>query len=108
MYGDNILVCDSGHHRIRMITRAGKQTKAVFFAGSGKRGLKDGKISESQFNYPSDVLVTSDGSILVADTLNHRIRKVDLSKNEVITIAGNGEGYKDGNSSEAQFKVIFC
>ncbi len=56
-----------------------------------------------EFDTPCGVAVMKDGSILVADTGNHRIRRIDKDDN-VTTIAGNGEANeKDGALLEASF-----
>ena len=53
------------------------------------------------FNHPLGVCVDLDGSIIVADTYNHRIRKINLNR-YVSTISENGEkGLKDGPSTTA-------
>src|SRR5262249_14671440 len=47
--------------------------------------------------------VDADGSLLVADTGNHRVRRVTLD-GEVTTIAGDGDpGDRDGNLAEGAF-----
>lgn len=43
-------------------------------AGTGEFDEWDGAASEAQFRHPASVLVRGDGSILVADSGNHRIR----------------------------------
>jgi sugar lactone lactonase YvrE len=43
-------------------------------AGTGEFEELDGPASEAQFRHPASVLVRSDGSVLVADSGNHRIR----------------------------------
>jgi len=46
-------------------------------AGSGSHGgFKDGSPSEACFNWPVGVLLARDGSIIVADYWNHRIRRI--------------------------------
>src|ERR1700748_3633224 len=80
--------------------------KVVTFAGrSGIRGYKDGKRGESLFNKPRGICLDKEGNLLVADSGNHCIRKINNFNGIVTTIAGNGKkGYKDGNSIlEAQF-----
>uniref|UniRef100_A0A6B2KZI0 PARP catalytic domain-containing protein n=1 Tax=Arcella intermedia TaxID=1963864 RepID=A0A6B2KZI0_9EUKA len=58
---------------------------------------------EAQFKSPHGLALTlDDGSIIVADTQNHAIRKI--RQNKVTTVAGgNGEGYADGPGRLAQF-----
>ena len=45
-------------------------------AGSGTSGFKDGAAAEAQFNCPHAVAIAADGSVLVADLNNQRIRKI--------------------------------
>ncbi len=84
---DMIFIADSGHHRILGIDQSGKIKLTI---GSGQRGLKDGTYTHAQFNLPRG-LVMFDDMLYVADTNNHAIRKIDLKKQTVTTIAGNGQ-----------------
>ena len=45
-------------------------------AGSGTKGFKDGAADEAQFSSPRGVAIAADGSVLVADSYNSRIRKI--------------------------------
>jgi sugar lactone lactonase YvrE len=66
-------------------------------------GFADGQGAAAQFNEPYDVLVLPDGTLLVADLLNHRLRRIDLEGN-VTTFAGTGTaGTDDGPVAEATF-----
>ncbi len=72
-------------------------------AGNGQRGFAEGFGRSAQFNYPTELAIAPDGTIYVADTVNHRIRKIDR-RGEVSTYAGDGtDGYKDGPAAQAQF-----
>ena len=68
-----VLVCDSGHNRIRLL---GADGTVSVFAGSGRRGLVDGLAAGAAFDNPSGICVCSDGSVLVADTGNNCIRAI--------------------------------
>jgi sugar lactone lactonase YvrE len=77
--------CDRDNHLVRRITRAG-MVETV--AGTGHLGLVDGPAASAQFAYPSDLVVDASGALLVADTYNNRIRKIEGGR--VSTIAGSG------------------
>eukprot|EP00736_Rhodelphis_marinus_P009592 Rmarinus@m.2904 len=98
---DGVLLCDSGHHRIWKLSLDG--TVAVPFAGSGARGALDGPLLAAQFDTPSSVCVASDGSIIIADTNNHRLRRVGPGSRTVSTIAGSVRGHLDGPAPIARF-----
>jgi len=95
----NILIADSGNHRIRRMTPTGVVTTV---AGS-TAGYQDGPASLAKFNNPTSVAVLQSGAIVVTDQGNLRVRLVAPTGN-VSTIAGNGSaGYKDGDGLAAQF-----
>ncbi|MBO9542876.1 SMP-30/gluconolactonase/LRE family protein, partial [bacterium] len=56
----------------------------------------------AQFNSPMDVAVAADGTIYVADSSNHRIRKI-APDGTVTTLAGSSAGYVDGTGAAAKF-----
>lgn len=75
----------------------------VTLAGSGQWGYADGTGTAAMFDSPNDIVRASDGTVYVADTFNHRIRKVTTA-GVVTTFSGSGTlGFLDGNAAEAQF-----
>ncbi|VDA99963.1 FIG01132568: hypothetical protein, partial [Olavius algarvensis spirochete endosymbiont] len=66
-------VADYGNHRIRKITSTGMVST---LAGSGDAGSANGTGTATEFNGPIGVAVDSSGNVYVADTNNHRIRKI--------------------------------
>ena len=92
-------VADTGNHKIRMISGGYVSTPI----GTGTAGWKDGAGAIAQFNGPQAIVADSSGLLFVADTANHRIRKI-ASDYTVSTLAGTGTaGFKDGVGSVAQF-----
>ncbi|MEK6320040.1 MAG: thioredoxin-like domain-containing protein [Acidobacteriota bacterium] len=83
-----LFIADSNHNRIVVVSLDDSSVREVI--GSGEIGLKDGGFETAAFNHPQGMAL--DGTILyVADTENHAIRAIDLSKRTVATIAGTGE-----------------
>lgn len=85
-----LVVSDSGHQQIVLMTPEGKIIETI---GSGKTGRKDGDFAAAEFNTPQGVLY-QDNKIYIADTNNHTLRVADLSARTVTTLAGTGkQGY---------------
>jgi DNA-binding beta-propeller fold protein YncE len=76
----NIYVADTSNHCIRVIAPAwAASLRVTTLAGSGEPGDADGPAGEAQFRIPEGIAVDPDGNIIVADTGNHRIRKIVLN-----------------------------
>ncbi|MHC5849207.1 thioredoxin-like domain-containing protein [Nostoc sp.] len=84
-----LFIADSGHHRLVVSSFDGE---ILHLIGTGKSGLTDGSFSEAQFFAPQGMAFDAENQILyVADTENHSLRRVDLKRQIVETIAGIGE-----------------
>ncbi|HEX5354239.1 MAG TPA: thioredoxin-like domain-containing protein [Rhodanobacteraceae bacterium] len=81
-----VAVADTSHNRIVLADHDGKLVAVV---GNGKAGRADGTYADAEFDRPHG-LAFHDGALYVADTGSHTIRRVDLAKHAVTTIAGNG------------------
>lgn len=101
----NIYVADTYNNTIRKATPAAGMTT---FSGLAGLGSVDGSSTNSRFAYPAGLTATVDGSLFIADTANHTIRKLTHvgGTNWVsTTIAGlSGQaGATDGVGSAARF-----
>lgn len=76
--------------------------KATILAGSVESGDVDGQGASARFNLSYGIAVDNDGNVYVADTFNHKIRKI-TPDGTVSTLAGSTSGYKDGTGTNAQF-----
>ncbi len=77
------------------------------FAGNSQGGYLDGPFSIAMFNAPFDNTADAQGNIYVADTQNHRIRKISPD-GMVSTLAGDGVPYvRFGSFSETQFDQVY-
>lgn len=85
-----LFIADSGHHRIVVASVTGAEVQVVKIIGSGERGSADGSIRSASFNHPRGLALLDD-TLYVADTENHLLRAVDLSRDQVATVAGTGE-----------------
>ncbi|MGC8703195.1 MAG: hypothetical protein ACP5RV_09675 [Thiomonas sp.] len=87
----NVFVSEYFNNVIRKITPAGQVST---FAGQpGKGGFADGKAAQALFLHPQTLSFAPDGSLIVADTGNNRVRRI-APDGTVSTLAGNGEGEK--------------
>lgn len=95
-------IADTGNHIIRKMDAKGILSTV---AGTGQSGWRDGHASQALFNSPTGLVLRKDGVVFVADTGNHRIRRIDPD-GTVRTLAGTGTaGILDGPTSRAQLNA---
>ena len=82
-----IFVADTGNHKIRRINAAGDSITT--FAGTGVAGSAGdgGAARRAQLNAPAGLCLDSAGNLYVADTGNHKIRRISPS-GIITTVAG--------------------
>ena len=95
----NLFIADTWNHRIRKVTPGGVISTV---AGNGTLGFSGdgGPATAAQLNYPSDMAVDAAGNLFIADTGNHRIRKVTPG-GVISTVAGNGTAGFSGDGGPA-------
>ena len=97
-------------HRVRKIGPDGLVTT---IAGTGRVGSggDDGPAAKAELNGPHSLAVTKNGDVLVADTWNNRVRKIDARTGRITNIAGTGhKGFSGdgGPATRADFGGIYC
>ena len=95
-----IYIADSANNRIRMVNQATGLITTV--AGTGRAGFQGdgGPSTAAELDHPRFLVVAPDGSLIIADTRNHRIRRVDPS-GIISTIAGTGRPGLSGDGGPA-------
>ncbi len=100
----NLYIADQSNNRIRRIDISGTITT---FAGTGEKGYRGdgGPAAEAVLNGPSGVAVDDFGDVYVADTGNHRVRRIDVN-GTIGTYAGTGvRGYSGDGSWAASARL---
>lgn len=71
-------------------------------AAAPKRyGGDDGPATKAVLNFPTAVAVDAQGHLYIADTMNHRVRRVDARTGIITTIAGTGQARFSGDGGPA-------
>ena len=80
-----IAVSETTAHSVRILNPI--TTSTVQTIGSGNPGYRDGQSQQALFNAPQHLTVDAQGTLIVADAGNHRLRRIDGS-GIVTTLAG--------------------
>jgi sugar lactone lactonase YvrE len=95
----NLFITDIGAHRLLKLDRAGA-LMVVAGTGVGGYGGDGGPAAKARLFAPHDVVLDAAGNMFVADTYNHRVRRID--RNRIITtVAGNGRAAYAGDGGPA-------
>ncbi len=106
--GDGFLVADAGNHSV--VELASDATTVVRRFGTGQRGFTNGtggtNGSDASFSEPNGLTVlpreVADQvgyDVVVADTVNHALRGINLSTGDVSTLVGTGKQWMDGDGT---------
>jgi len=96
----NLYIADTGNHRVLLVPAQGVVSTA---AGNGAPGMAGdgGPAPLAELNQPTACALDSAGDLYIADTYNHRIRKVDTT-GAITTVAGTGAAGESGDEGPAQ------
>ncbi|SPE25348.1 NHL repeat containing protein (fragment) [Candidatus Sulfopaludibacter sp. SbA3] len=95
----NLYISDPIHRRIRRVDLSGiidtvAGNGALNFAGDG------GPATQAALDFPTGVKADNGGNLYVADSMNHRIRRI-ATDGTITTIAGNGTPGFSGDGGKA-------
>ena len=85
--GGRLWVADSETSAVRWVSRETKTVHTAVGSGLFDFGHRDGEAGQALFQHPLGVTVLPDGSVAIADTYNHALRRFDPANNEVTTLA---------------------
>ena len=108
--GGDMWIVELEGGRVHKLDRSGNLHHA---GGDGSKSYKGdgGKLADATFNGMHNCDTLPNGDLLIGDSWNHCIRKVDAKTGVVTTIAGNGKkGFSGdgGPATEATFDFVMC
>jgi sugar lactone lactonase YvrE len=86
----DLFIADSHNHRIREVSSATGTITTI--AGTGAPGFSGdgGPAKAAQLDLPTALALDASGNLYVADTNNHRVRRIASAAGVIATVAGNG------------------
>jgi sugar lactone lactonase YvrE len=98
---DNLFIADTKNNRIRRVDATSGIITTVVGNGDFTFDGDGGPADRAGINEPSDIVLDSMNNLFIADTSNHRIRRVDIATNIISTYAGDGEPDFQGDNGPA-------
>ncbi|MBI5799513.1 MAG: immunoglobulin domain-containing protein [Verrucomicrobia bacterium] len=98
----NRFIAEQAGHRIRRVDAVTGNIST--FAGTGTAGFNGdgGPAAAAQLNSPNGIWIDSfNGDLIIADTGNHRVRRVVAATGNLITVAGDGTAGNGGDNGPA-------
>ena len=77
MRNGTLAVSDTGNNAIRLVSPLPSEQPVQTLTGGRGAGFADGATNLAQFNQPYGLAVSPNGTLIVADRFNHRVRTVD-------------------------------
>lgn len=100
----HFLVSDTTRHQLVELAADGESV--VRRIGSGRRGFEDGSADVAAFSEPQGLALLPDGSVVVADTVNHAVRRYDPESGRTTTLAGTGKQWMQGDATAGPAREV--
>lgn len=103
----NLYIADYGHNRIRKVSADTGIISTVAGNGTATFGGDGGSALSASLYAPIGVAVDNAGNLYIADSSNHRIRKVAADTGIITTVAGNGTASFGGDGGAATLAKLY-
>ena len=105
----NLYIADTNNHRIRKVDAAARISTVAgdVIRGYGGYGGDGGAALAANLSSPRGVALDGAGNLYIADTNNHRIRKVDAA-GVISTVAGSGTAGYSGDGGAAVAAQLYA
>ncbi|MCX5332781.1 thioredoxin-like domain-containing protein [Streptomyces sp. NBC_00140] len=101
----NFLVSDTTRHQLVELAPDG-ETVVQRIGQGDHRGMTDSTSVRSRFNEPQGLALLPDGSVVVADTVNHTLRRYDPESGRTTTLAGTGHQWMQGDDTSGPAREV--
>ena len=103
----NIYIADQWNHRIRKVTVSSGIISTIAGTSTGSYSGDNGAATSATLYYPYGVGLDTAGNVYIADSYNHRIRKVTISTGIITTFAGTGTASYSGDNGPATSATLY-
>jgi NHL repeat len=102
----DLYICLRNDHKVRKVDMRTRIIQTV--AGTGERGYTGdhGPALQATFNGPKEIAVDDQDTIVLVDTENHCIRRIEATSGLVTTVAGMGQAGGGGDGGPAAAAVL--
>ena len=110
--GGNLFIADTKNHRICHVNAPTGHILTVAGRGGASFGGEGGPGTNANLNHPSGVALDGRGNVFIADTYNHRIRRLAYNASAgagggvITTVAGNGTAAFSGDGGPAMTQDV--
>jgi DNA-binding CsgD family transcriptional regulator/sugar lactone lactonase YvrE len=103
-YGDTLYIADTGNNVVRQV---GADGSIHTVAGTGEAGYRGeaGRAVDAVLHAPAGLAFDGEGNLYIADTLNQRVRRMDVN-GQIETVAGTGDPGHTGDGHPAIYAEL--
>jgi len=96
LLGDKLYIADAEDSAVRVIDLKKKTVRTLIGEGLFDWGDRDGGFPKAELQHVTGITALNRRYLIIADTYNHKLKRLDLKKKTVRTLLGNGKPGKNG------------